>query len=141
MKNIRPSSVKVNFFIIKWFLEITFSICERTLRNVVPHECIKFILYGHVHIDNFKLEYCCKNQIEMLWLFCRLLYQQKFFVFVTNKLCMNFTPEKISYLTAVGYLIEYVSEHALLLQFKKVILYIFCRLTSFFLNNKYTEKN
>ncbi|XP_023311835.1 MMS19 nucleotide excision repair protein homolog isoform X2 [Anoplophora glabripennis] len=81
-----------------------------------------------------------------------LLYQQKFFVLVTNKLCANFSPEKKSYLIATGYLIECVSEQALLLQFKKILkLVILCleecndpevlcnilrRLKSFIVNNE-----
>ncbi|RZC35490.1 aminoacyl tRNA synthase complex-interacting multifunctional protein 1, partial [Asbolus verrucosus] len=61
--------------------------------------------------------------------FCNrtLLYQQKFFVVVSNKLSANYRPELNSYLLALGYLLEHTPRQAILLQFKKILkLIILC---------------
>jgi hypothetical protein len=52
--------------------------------------------------------------------FLRLLYQQKFFTVVSNRLYENYRSDRGSYLVALGYLLEFTPKQAILLQFKKV---------------------
>ncbi|CAH0553764.1 unnamed protein product [Brassicogethes aeneus] len=49
-----------------------------------------------------------------------LFYKQKFFVSISNKLNANYTNEKISFLSAIGYLIEFVPRQVILMQFEKI---------------------
>ncbi|XP_044262588.1 MMS19 nucleotide excision repair protein homolog [Tribolium madens] len=48
------------------------------------------------------------------------LYQQKFFMVVTNYLSENYNPGKNSYLSGLGYLLEFAPKQAILVQFKKI---------------------
>ncbi|KAJ8911611.1 hypothetical protein NQ315_015945 [Exocentrus adspersus] len=83
------------------------------LLNHLKHDCSVAKGFKIIMNDTYKslstISYCNKT----------LLYQQKFFVMVTDRLCERYNPENVSYLFSIGYLLEYVPEQALLLQFKK----------------------
>jgi DNA repair/transcription protein MET18/MMS19 len=71
--------------------------------------------------DNFDTLSVKSNCIRML------LYQQKFFTVVSNRLYENYRPDRGSYLVALGYLLEFTPKQAILLQFKKLLkLIILC---------------
>ncbi|KAJ3643831.1 hypothetical protein Zmor_026518 [Zophobas morio] len=50
-----------------------------------------------------------------------ILYQQKFFTLVCNRLCDNYQPGRVSYLLALGYLLESTPKQVILMQFQKIL--------------------